>query len=557
MFRRHAPAQRLRPALAALALFIALAVLHTWPLAAGLGSWSRHEIADAALNEWILAWTAHQLIADPANLFHANIFYPEPNTLAFSEHLFLQSLLGAPLLWSGVSTLVVHNVVLIAGLALSGWTMALVVRNWTDDWWAAVLAGMLFAFNGHTLTRLAHIQALHIEFLPLAMLALDRLLTQPRAATAVWLALAFVLQSLASNYLLVFMAFGLVAAALARPREWLTPGRGRTFALLSLAAAVAVLLLAPFLVPYLQAQRDQGLSRSLDEVAIYAASWRDYLAAGGRVHHGTWSAPFARPVGAFLFPGVTALLLTAVAVATGAARRPVPRMWIALGVAGLVLSFGTLIPGYEWLYRGVPLLQGIRASVRFGFLTLAAVAVLAAFGLVALRRRLNQPRLRTFISLAALALVTVEAARLPLEYTAPYHAPAAYKYLRDAAGGVLVELPLYSPTRIERNVRYMLNSTRHWRPIVNGYSGFMPSSYITHEQALASFPDPTALDYLRRLRVTHVAVHHAEFRASWGEERYQSIAGTPGLTRLLVDGNLAIYKLDSTVTGRGGVRQAR
>jgi hypothetical protein len=54
--------------------------------------------------------------------------------------------------------------------------MALVVLRWTGSTVAGILAGMLYAFNAHLLTRLVHLQALHIEFLPLALLALDQVL---------------------------------------------------------------------------------------------------------------------------------------------------------------------------------------------------------------------------------------------------------------------------------------------------------------------------------------------------------------------------------------------
>ena len=38
---------------------------------------------------------------------------------------------------------------------------------------AGIMAGALFAFYAHAMTRFTHVQALHNEFLPLALLALD------------------------------------------------------------------------------------------------------------------------------------------------------------------------------------------------------------------------------------------------------------------------------------------------------------------------------------------------------------------------------------------------
>lgn len=532
------------PSFAVLAVFIALALFHTWPLATAPGQLSRHDNADALLNEWVVAWVAYQIPRDPLHLFDANIFYPEPNTLAYSEHLFVQGVMGAPLLWAGASTTLVHNLLVIAGFALTGWTMALVIRRWTGDWWAAVLAGMLLAFNAHTLSRLAHLQALHVEFLPLAMYALDRLLTLPRVRTALALAAAFVLQSLTSNYLFVFMVFGMTGAALSRPRDWLWRDRARTAGLIGLSAALAIVLLAPFLYHYWLARQQQGLGRALAEVATYAASWQDYLAASGRLHYETWSVQFAREQGAFLFPGVTALCLATVAVLSGKAWTRAGRMWVGLGFAGLVLSFGASVPGYESLYRAVPLLQGIRASVRFGFLVLAAVAALAGLGFAAVRSRLSdRPRALAAVSAAALLLVTIEAARIPIAYTAARRVPPAYRLLATEPNAVLVELPLFSPLAVFRNAPYMLHSTVHWRPLVNGYSGFLPADYPAHWEAVRVFPDDSALAYLRELGVTHIAVHAAWFAEAHGEERLLRIPATAGLTLIVQGGTLSLYRL--------------
>src|SRR5688572_33483330 len=96
--------------LTSFAVFVGLAILHTWPLASAPGLLSRNDVADTVLHEWIMAWVAHQLVTDPLRLFDANIFYPERHTLAYSDHLIVQSLIGAPLTWSGFSPVLVHNV---------------------------------------------------------------------------------------------------------------------------------------------------------------------------------------------------------------------------------------------------------------------------------------------------------------------------------------------------------------------------------------------------------------------------------------------------------------
>src|SRR5262249_3792193 len=150
---------------------------------------SRNDNGDTVLNEWALAWVGHQALRAPLHLFETNIFYPEHNTLALSEAMVVQAAIGAPLLWMSASPVLTYNVVLMAGFVLSGWAMCYVVARWTDDWIAGLVSGVLFAFNAHSMTRLPHLQAQHVEFLPLALFSLDALLREPRLGHALRLAL--------------------------------------------------------------------------------------------------------------------------------------------------------------------------------------------------------------------------------------------------------------------------------------------------------------------------------------------------------------------------------
>ena len=167
-----------------------LAIVHTWPLATNPGVLSRNDNGDAQLNEWIIAWVVHQLPRDPAHLFDGNIFYPAKDTLAFSEPLIVPALMAAPALWLGASPVLAMNLLSLAGFALTGLAAYAVIFSWTRDA-AAAVAGSLFAFNSHTLTRLPHVQALHAYGSRCALLLSDRLIVRPRLATATGLAPAW------------------------------------------------------------------------------------------------------------------------------------------------------------------------------------------------------------------------------------------------------------------------------------------------------------------------------------------------------------------------------
>ena len=491
-----------------------------------------------------MAWVAHQIVHDPLHLFDANIFYPERHTLAFSEHLIVQSLMGAPLRWAGGSPILVYNIVFIAGLALTGWAMAVVVQIWTGSWVAGVLSGCLMAFNALTLTRFPHIQLQHLEFLPFALLALDRLLSTPRVKYAVQLAAAFVLQSLTSMYFLLFTSIVLVVSAMARPGDWLGSRARRVLPLALLAAVMAGIALLPFLIPYMLARREQVMFvRRLDEVAKYSATWANYLATGGTFHIRTWSARFwTMGRGDGLFPGFVALALTAVAMATGAAfsdKRA--RMALVFGLVCLALSFGPAFPLYKTLYDLYPPMAAVRSAVRFGHMVLAAVAILAGFGMVALQRKIPKAWALP-VGLTLVLVANLEALRAPIDYGIDQDfkgIPPIFEALNTPDPDVVVIFPFYRPEQLYMNARYMMVSTVFWKPMVNGYSGYMPLRYIEHSQNLEGFPDDRSIQYLKHLGVTRVLVDSRNMPA-------RVLARLPevsDLSQIATDGNLKVFQL--------------
>lgn len=525
-------------ALALLVIFGALSAVHTWPLVTSPAHLSRNDNSDTMLNEWAIAWIAHQLPRDPVHLFDANIFHPEQHTLAYSEPLIVQGVLAAPLIWLGASPVLAYNILLLAGLALTGWTMAIVVARWTGDDSAGAVAGMIVAFNAHTMTRLPHLQAQHVEFLPLALLCLDQFLRQPRWSSAFWLAFWFVLQSLTSLHLLVMTGIVLIAATLARPEAWLGPPF-RALALKVLAAAaVGVIALMPMLIPYWQLHAS-GFERSLDEVAYFSAQARDYWTTPSRLH--AWLGTSGRGVTS-LFPGAAALVLAALAFARREPplRDPRVRMAVAFGIVGVILSFGPAVPGYAFVYQIFPPLQVVRAASRFGYLAIVAVAILGGFGLSALRRRLHGYRGFQLATTAAFALmVFLEAFVAPIGYEPFSSIPAIYDADGLKSAGAVAELPFPPVDVVSRNASYMLGSTRNFRPLVNGYSGFIPPSYYAHHVQLAGFPDDEAMTALKSLGVTHVIVH----LAGLSPDHAAALPRTSGLQQVESDGGIAIYRV--------------
>ena len=239
--------------------------MHTWPLATAPATWSGNDNGDAQLNEWIMAWVAHELPRDPAHLFQGNIFYPARDTLAYSEPLIVPALLGAPVAWLGGSPVLVFNLMVIAGFALTALAGYALVFTWTGDRAAGLLAGSMFAFNTHTLTRLAHVQGLHIYGLPLALLATDRIVTGTGRRAWAWLALWMAVMAYTSGYLVVFAVCMIAVALVARIGEWWRRA-ATVLGALALGAATATLAILPVYMPYRRVARTEHMVRPLESV---------------------------------------------------------------------------------------------------------------------------------------------------------------------------------------------------------------------------------------------------------------------------------------------------
>jgi hypothetical protein len=67
-----------------------------------------------------------------------------------------------------------------------------------------------------------------------------------------------------------------------------------------------------------------------------------------------------------------------------------------------------------------------------------------------------------------------------------------------------------------RHSLYMLHSTVHFLPLVNGYSGFTPESHDRLFRVLARFPDEEGLSELERLGVVYAVFHRSGYdEPSW------------------------------------------
>ena len=111
---------------------------------------------------------------------------------------------------------------------------------------------------------------------------------------------------------------------------------------------------------------------------------------------------------------------------------------------------------------------------------------------------------------------------------------------------VLLEVPLYYGASTSRNGPYLLNDTRWFEPIVNGYSGWETYGFQQRGRILAGLPDPPSIALLHELGVTLVAVHMAAI----APDRVRAVAAAPDLQLIAEEDGIRLYRVRASASGR-------
>ena len=330
------------PWLIAAAAYAALTVAFLWPVVTHLSSAWPHDAYDPALSASILSWNAGALPMSDA-WWNPPIFWPVRGALTFSEHMLGISLLTTPLRWSGATALTAYNVAFLLSFpltALAAHALAFTLLKRHD---VACLAGCIFGFSPYRVTQLAHIQMLWAFGMPLALMALHRFVERRERRWLVLFGVAWLAQTTANGYYMMFFPVLLAGWVLWFARE------PRSLVPIALAWAVASLPLAPLLWRYSTEHAALGLSRGIHEIEAYSADLMSPLVASPDliVWHGL--SRWSRPEGA-LFPGLLALAVIAVAIVIAARRQTVVDLsatWRHARTAALLLAVAFIVIATE------------------------------------------------------------------------------------------------------------------------------------------------------------------------------------------------------------------
>ena len=309
--------------------YAAIAIVMTWPLAAGITRDVAWDLGDSVLNMWILAWDCEQLrgilqghYSHLTHFFDANIFHPAPLTLAYSEHLIPQAIEVFPIYVLTRNPILCYNLLFLSTFVLSGLGMFLFAREVTGSTAAAVVGGLLFAFAPYRIPQSSHLQVLSSQWMPFAMYGFRRYVESGRTRALIGATAAAVVQGLSSGYyLLYFTPFAVAYVVWEMWRKSRLKERRAWFALVA-AGTVAAVVIGPFVVPYVRVSRELQLSRSLSETTRLSADVYSYATAStAQRFWGERIADIFPKREGELFPGAIPLLLALVGI-VAAARAP-------------------------------------------------------------------------------------------------------------------------------------------------------------------------------------------------------------------------------------------
>jgi hypothetical protein len=187
-------------------------------------------------------------------------------------------------------------------------------------------------------------------------------------------------------------------------------------------------------------------------------------------------------------------------------ERDTVALYLLTAVFAFWSSFGPDAGLYLLFYEVIPVFSFLRAPSRMGILLTLSLVVFAAAAIAALLSRVTRPMLGA-AAISVLAIAELFTAPLTQFRPAEPFSPV-YAVLSTLPRGAVAEFPYwYERYDFPRHAYYMVNSTRHWQPLINGYSDHIPADFRKSVLALSSFPSRESFAILARAGARYVVFH--------------------------------------------------
>lgn len=556
--------RRVSSAAATVGIFLAAALLGTWPLAGNLASavpLGTERVPTVPLfNLWELWWNADRAAHFFAGYWDAPIFFPAFGTFTYSEPQPLTGLIVAPLWHLSLTPALIYNIALLTILTLNGVFAYRLARALGAHRLPAVLGGILTVSLPFVAMVVGVLHNTTVFGMAWTLEGLVRFGRTGARRWSVWAGLGFVVTYLTMQQHALFLApFALAAGVLAlREQQY----RMRPLSALLLAGALTTLVILTLALPAILIHAEAGFVRPEVVVQALSAQPTDFLQRPS-----TALVPLPPPASrenGGLFPGVLLGLLAMVGL-LGAVRQVDQRGW-CIYLAGTALCASLLALGLRFEIGGwypfatlraiVPGLAEVRAPFRFAIIAQLAAAMLAVMGLAYLQSLLPPKRTWLLVVLGLLAAAENLAVPAPLTRlpTTPRTPWSAWLHAQPDST-VLAHVPFPAGLEVEDyeiEAWRMFAQIDHQKRMVNGYSGYFPRIraadgtsvpvYTQFQLTMAQhFPDQSLLCTLQKdLGVTMLVVDN-----QWLDQHTEQMdAQRAFLRQVYTDSQVHVYFLE-------------
>ncbi len=459
---------------------------------------------DYALMVWIVFQNVSKIQAlDFQNFFNTTSFYPNPNTLFFSDLLLPQSIIALPIYWVVKNLILTFNLVFIITFILNYISTFLFWRLIFKKDLFAFIGSLLFIFSPFFHLNISHFQMLSYWPFFFSLYFLFKPQSGSRLVQPVIAGLFITVQFLASVYLSVYLltTIGLYFIFQLTRKSFKQVGLSAIVVFLTFFLTSGI-----FIKGYFDVKKEYDISRNIDEYITYSASLSDYIFTFS-VDSLITRLPVIQKWNSFnkngwgghtAFPGVLVLSLgliglfaitkdkKSLSVIMNLNRQK--GFFLSLVLLGFIFSLGPRlnfngtyahIPlPYAIALKVVPLFESTRVSARWSYLFYFGLIFFALLGL----QKIADGKYKSAIFAFCFVMLFLEALPFNLTTTAGSYVDDRTEVLRNICSDekqVLLELPvthLEAGNNIVEGLTYLttsqLASTFHGCYLVNGYSGY-------------------------------------------------------------------------------------
>jgi hypothetical protein len=572
-------------------LIVLATLIFFWPIVTRASSYSPG--GDASFNAWTLARDQHCILRENCpNYANGNIFYPNKNTMLYSEDQLSAGLLTLPLFWINQNPVFSYNVWTIVSFFLSGLFMYFLVRYLSKGIKGSiaisVLAGLVFEFAPLKMAAIGHLQNLSIFYLPLAFLLALKYIDTKRKLYLGALFVVFTLQFYASWYQMAFMLLAFVVLILGqlvfRLSNW------KKILSLFLVMTLALIATLPLATKYISFSKTTQASFNALNQTVYSSSLSDYFIPNngtilGKAYYSfrTHAQVNAYNPDSYSYHGITLYILALLIVTFSfiywrkskklelRKRHKQVLIFALIAIVGFIVSLGPLLKlkntyiypsrslglnfviplPYILVDKFLPQLSFIRAIGRVSVLTLFSLCTLLAYIPMYIQGSKISKKAGYIIIGAIIVLVSLDvlpAHRVymssdPTDYNLSI--PAAYSFIKNnkSIDNYIVlasdDKRDYSNVPFERAIQSELIWAGYTnKNMFNGTSGYIPPNYYPEYESFLNF-NGTTINQLLSMHIHYLVID----KQLSGTELINNSHELLKTNEIYVDSRYSIYKL--------------